>query len=517
MLKLSDYLTIPRDELHLADLLEDPIWRICNCYKILDREGVEVVFRPKPPQMVVLEEVFINGEKRILVLKSRQVGFSTEFEIIGLDQAIYVPNLQMSIVDQSQTDASKKLDKIKFAYEKLEDDLKHGKPLTDSASEFSIGNGSKIYAGLRARGGTNQVGHVSEWGPISANDGKRAQEIKTGALPTIPISGMFFNESTFQGGRGGPFFEQIERAKDTVRTAKDCKLLFVPWWADSDCVLEGDAEMIDKETNDYLDKLEVSERVKLTGEQRVFYFATKREQGDDIFQEYPSTIEEALNAKVPGAIYINQITRAESEGRISDDITYREGFPCYSSWDLGGVENQRVIVFQIVGNNIDILEGMEGDIECETPSQWAAYLKSRPYRFGSHFLPHDGATSYRAQLAEAGLENVVCLDKPMRVWNNIDDAKDNFSRCRFNKTGCASLIESLKAYRSKLELDRITWMQVPVHNWASHYATAFGYIHQAIRDGRIIDRSAIPRQPMKNLPPVVTGIARYDQRKTRRF
>ena len=76
----------------LEENLEDPIWRINNLYMIVDRDGNEIPFTPNPPQQKVLEDLFVRGYRRQIILKARQIGFSTLIEIILLDQILFLPS-----------------------------------------------------------------------------------------------------------------------------------------------------------------------------------------------------------------------------------------------------------------------------------------------------------------------------------------------------------------------------------------------------------------------------------------
>jgi hypothetical protein len=64
------------------DKFRDPIWRISTLYSIRTRDGKVIPFRPKSQQAQVLEMIFSQGLKRIVILKARQLGFSTLLGII---------------------------------------------------------------------------------------------------------------------------------------------------------------------------------------------------------------------------------------------------------------------------------------------------------------------------------------------------------------------------------------------------------------------------------------------------
>ena len=56
------------------DKFRDPVWRISNLYAIRTRDGKVVPFRPRPQQLQVLQMIYRQGLKRIVILKARQLG-----------------------------------------------------------------------------------------------------------------------------------------------------------------------------------------------------------------------------------------------------------------------------------------------------------------------------------------------------------------------------------------------------------------------------------------------------------
>ncbi len=114
---------------------------------------------------------------------------------------------------------------------------------------------------------------------------------------------------------------------------------------------------------------------------------------------------------------------------------------------------------------------------------------------------------YQGQLIRAGLDHTVCMARNINEWDNINQGLASIARCAFNLDGCEGGIDALDAFRSKEESDGQSVRNVPVHDWASHFSTAFGYIHQAIKGGYLTDRSAIPAKPKTGLnPQAKTGI-----------
>lgn len=505
-----DYI-LPEDGLsdeEVVDLLKDPLVRICNLYKIEDPDGNVVKFVPNGPQCEVLHAVYVEKEQRIAIPKARAIGFSTLIALILFDRTLFAPDRQSvraAIIDQTAPDAQAKLAKIKFAYDRMPEDLKDATEKNNS-SELTFANGSTIMAGLKARGKTPQVLHITELGPIAHDDPTRSQEIMSGAITSASgADALIFIESTHKGGKGGDWYDLIKRSLDTPpehRTVKDFRVMFFPWWQEKRYTLAGDISQIDKETREYFDGNDkIPGKVKETGHQftdgqRLFYYKEKQRLKRLIYSELPTTLEECWMAPIIGAIYGTEVDKARIGGRIADTVMHYEGFPVYSQFDIGAAVNTKCWLYQVIGDRINLLESLTGGDDCNTPAQWAARLKAKSYNYGGHFLPHDGETLWKKLLVEAGLKGVVVLDKPVSEWDNINDALGAFSRCFFNKTGTEDGVISLEAFRAKTESDGATVTNVPVHDWASHYSTAFGYIHQTIRQGKLVDRSAIPRTPV---------------------
>lgn len=482
----------------VVDRLRCPLARICNLYTIKNADGERVKFTPNAAQCEVLHAVYVEGVNRIAIPKARQMGFSTLFAIICLDETHFADNKQASIVDQTQTDASEKLDKVRFAYENLPLELRDA-VTADSKRELAWACGSVVQAGKNARGGTNQVLHVSEWGPIAFEDPRRSEEIRTGAIPSASGgTAKIFAESTHKGGKGGDWYELIKRSlevADAHRTHLDFKVMFFPWWREPRYTLEGDASQITPEIRQYLARKEKECGIRFTEGQALFYFKQRSALGKNIFREFPTTIDECWMAPFPGAIYAPEVDKARMDGRITPTVSHYEGFPVYTAFDIGAPANQKVWAFQVIGDRIKLLESLTGDDDCKMPAHWAARLKDRPYSYGGHFLPHDGEILWRQQLQEAGLRGVAVVPKQVWVWDGINDAIAAFSRCEFHSEACALGLDALEAYRSKQESDGATIRDVPVHDWASHFSDGFSLIHQAIRKGMLVDRSAIPTKP----------------------
>lgn len=88
--------------LFILTKLSNPWWRLNHLYKIQNEKGELVTFRMRPAQ----RQLFRNMHNKNIILKARQLGFSTAIDIYLLDQALFTPHLKCGIVAQDKQAAS---------------------------------------------------------------------------------------------------------------------------------------------------------------------------------------------------------------------------------------------------------------------------------------------------------------------------------------------------------------------------------------------------------------------------
>ena len=91
---------IPADPDTLKACLADPLWRLSNLYYILVKsddpadEGTELLFKPNAAQLRFLSRVW----HRNIILKARQLDFTTLACILWLDHALFNSNQRCGVV-----------------------------------------------------------------------------------------------------------------------------------------------------------------------------------------------------------------------------------------------------------------------------------------------------------------------------------------------------------------------------------------------------------------------------------
>ena len=484
--------------------LKSPAWRIKNLYGVKCRDSGRVVkFEPTVEQNVVIDEIYKHKSKRLIILKARQLGMSTVIDIVLADAAIWNEDTTCEIIDQTQIDAQKKLStKVRVAFDSMPEALKQMfEIVTDSKSEFEVrligGKSSTVAASMKARGGTCQFMHISEWGPIQYEDAKRSEEIVTGALPAAE-QGRIIIETTWKGGKLGHLWDLVDEAlsvDEDFRTSADYKVLFFPWWTDEKYSIDGDPTLVSEEVNDYFDGLERVLERKFTIGQKIWYEKMKRKQKLFMFREYPSTLEECFAAPIEGAIFKEEISKLRTGGGV-ESFEWDRAHPVHTFWDLGSPQNTVVYYVQFIGSRIDFID-VDHQLKLETTSARVAHMRTKGYYYGFHYLPHDAmqtartGLSFKRELENSGLTNLKVIPKTVGVWEGINQTLMGLPRCRFHKIfdkqkvdsdgkTKPSVLDAIEMYHRRKDQKTGEFLDTVVHDWSSHYADALRYVFEAM-------------------------------------
>ena len=469
---------------------EDPRWRLDNLYWITDATGQRVRFRMNAAQA----ELFDNRHTLNVVLKARQLGFTTLIQLVMLDACMFTPSVRAGTVAHTLGAAEAIFrDKVKFPYENLDRAIRDANPaVADSARTLRFANNSMLRVDTSLRSGTCQYLHVSEFGCIAARTPDKAREIRTGALNTVQAGQTVFIESTAEG-REGDFYEICEQARDLARQGRqpsvlDFKYFFFPWWRDPQYRIDPEGVVVGAGDAAYFERLEAEHGIVLDAAQRAWYARKRGTQRDDMAKEYPATPEEAFQAAVEGAYYGRELARAREEGRIGA-APPDPRLPVNTFWDLG-VDDETAIWF----HQQDGLEHRFIDYHADSGEGLAHYaqvLRDRDYLYGEHYLPHDVEVR-SLSTGQSRLDTLRGLGvTPVRVVPRVDSVADGIQAvrnvlgaCRFDEARCERGLKALAGYRKAWDEKRGTFRDRPLHDWASHGADAFRCFAEGYRPGR---------------------------------
>lgn len=510
-------------------------WRINNLYWIESEGGIKIQFRMNLVQRLFYKSMWWLN----VVLKSRQHGMSTLINLMELDECLFNKNRTCGIVDKTDNDAKKKLAKIRFAYDHLDDPDNPGTAPLGAAikeavtlvrandHELEWSNSSKIWSGTSLRGGTVNFLHISELGPIAFNNVKKAEEIRSGALNTVHAGAKVCIESTHEGGKFGLNYEMIliaQQADKENLTAMDWRFHFFAWWQDpKNCLsLQGTLRQT-KEDLEYFAGLE-SEGIGLSDEQKHWYLKKLLTQKHAMYKEHPSTAEEAINAIVSGAIYGPIVSKLRRDGRIRN-FCHDQTAPLFTFWDLGQSDYTAIWLIQLCGPEFSLLRHFAW--RGEGARFYVAKIEEWENEYGiisAHYLPHDAdnqvgpGVSWRQMLMQAGLarDRIKVVPRTPDVWIGINHLRGLLPRCYVHLDGCSesiwcgdelvpSGIGALEGYHTKETETAGRISEMPVHDETSHTCDALRTFSEAHARGMLSGVSAIAREGKRGIT-VKTGL-----------
>lgn len=463
--------------------LSDRWWRLNNLYYIKDKRGVKVKFNPNWAQ----QDLYDNLHYYNVILKARQLGFTTFIMLYFLDACLFNSNHSAGVIAHTQNDAIDLFDnKIKFAYDNLPEWLKEQRPATsDSARKLAFSNGSQIYTGTSLRSGTLQKLLVSEYGKVSAKFPDKAKEIKTGALNTVEAGQQIFVESTAEG-KVGEFFTLTERARKLKDSGKPLARLepsfhFYAWFNNPDYIASPEEvkhTVINSKQSKYFKELS-AKGIELSEEQKVWYVLKANQQGDDMTQEYPSTPDEAFQGSLKGAYYSKSMQIVRRNKQICN-LPYDRRYQVITWWDLGLNDQMSIWFYQWVNNQHRFIDYHESSLQ-----GWDFYaeaLKDRGYNYLFHGFPHDGNKRVRTNVvikdkdmaAESGIRPIRITPRTMNVHQDVVGiCAPILEQCWFDEEKCSQGLLHLDNYRRRWSKQDAMFLKEPEHDEASHGSDAF--------------------------------------------
>lgn len=451
----------------------DPLWRLSNLYWIVDKDGRRVPFRPNISQMQYLGECSESD----IILKARQLGFTTLICLIGTDEAVFLDDHRVAIIAHTLNDASEIFEtKVKYPYDNLPEGIRDRRPAkNDRAGLLSFDHGSSIRVATSARSSTLHRLHVSEFGKICSVYPKKAREIVTGAFPAVGSNPKTI-ESTAEG-QEGYFYDYAMRA---MRGEGAFKFHFFPWWKDPRYVRDPATVRVLPEHEQYFGKLQFEHKISLSPEQKAWWIWEEQLLGGDMKRENPATAEEAFEQAIEGAYFASQLAHSDKYSHIGR-FPYDPRYEVNTFWDLGRNDMLTIWFHQRIGSRNRFIHYYENS--GEHISHYALYLsdwkKKHGAQFGDHFWPHDGDREdlflENGRMGEAARHDLFpkIVPRTRNKMDAIDAARQVFPSCDFDETECATGIKRLRHYRKEWDDDREVYRNSPRHDVNSHGADGF--------------------------------------------
>lgn len=473
----------------MAELTEQEIkkhfadrwWRLNNLYFIKDKRGNKVLFKPNPIQRIIHDNLWFFT----IVPKARQLGVTTFFAILYFDQILFSKNKTAGIVAHKQEDMKKIFkNKIKFAWDNMHPWVRKyiGEPNIDNANELTFPNGSTIFVSMSTRSGTINFLHISEFAYVCQKFPEKASEIVTGAINSVD-AGQFVSIESTSAGREGYFFDFCMAADKAAKegrelTELDFKLFFFPWHQEPSYTLENANFLITADHEAYFKLLKEKFGVNLTEGQKRWWIKKYEINRENMYSEYPSTLDEAFQVTTEGAYYANQMNRVYMTRRIRqqphDTLSDVDVY-----WDLGLNDTMILLFVQSKGPAINFIDVYANSGEgLEHYTNYLKEKKEQGYRFGTHYMPWDvdvtdlGTGKTRKEtFYSLGVTNIIVAPK-LPIQDGIDAVRRLFSRFYFDEVTCEKLYNALANYRKDFDTKLGVWKNTPRHDANSHWADA---------------------------------------------
>lgn len=446
------------------------------------------VFKPNAAQL----QRYVNGFNRDIILKARQLGFTTFEMIDALDDCLFINDFSAGCIAHRFSSAKDIFrNKIKFAYQHIPKKwldvfellgLDFPVPTNDKGEGYIFSNGSSIHVDVNYRGDTLQRLHISEFGKICAKNPDTAKEIVTGAFEAVPLDGQLTIESTAEG-RSGYFFDYCQTAKASKLAGRalsklDFKFHFFPWWQEPGYTLDPKGVIVSNELKEYFEEKELEITHKFTPGQIAWYAKKILILGDDMRREYPTTPEEAFEEAIEGAYYSKQVKLARAEKRIAK-VPYDPSLPVFTFWDLGRNDTNAIWFMQRSGLINQFVDYYENN--GESLQFYAKILRDKGYLYDLCHLPHDASVvdltrednKSRAEVLEDLGFKVKIVPRIQDINEGIHMTRSVFGSCWFDEEKCDTGLVRLESYRKDWNEKTQTYRERPAHTEASNGADAF--------------------------------------------
>jgi hypothetical protein len=382
----------------LYNTIYDKEWRLFHLYKIRNKDGKLVTFKPNRAQLEFLQK----SGKRNIILKSRQLGFTTLECIDNLDDALFQGNFISTMIfhtKQAAEDAFR--NKISLAWENLPEDIKNMCNVsTDKSGELRFKQEDGVYSSIACstsgRSNTFSRAHISEFGKMAATEPSKAYEVITGTFSAVPAHGRIDIESTAEGGEG-LFYEMYQKAlgNDTDEfdilylEGADWKPFFFNWTYDDEGIGKLEEQLKRKEMKDPdatkkilaqvdPDVIKYAKTHKLTDLQTIFYWRELQSKAlplsqawKVVKQEYPTTVEEAFDAsdnKLFDSEKVNELKENSITGDKVKSWTYFKPYKPNHAYGIGvdvaegvGQDSSAIVVLDFTKPKAEVVATYESN------------------------------------------------------------------------------------------------------------------------------------------------------------
>lgn len=201
-------------------------------------------------------------------------------------------------------------------------------------------------------------------------------------------------------------------------------------------------------------------------------------------EQYEQEFECSFDAAILGAIYVKDLAIARRAGRIGR-VPYEPSKLVNTAWDIGQGDPTAIWFYQWVRQELHVIDYYEASGE-KLP-HYAALLKSKDYAYDTHWLPHDAEHDHveAEKTFKGGLQShgfkALCI--PLTPLDQqINQGRLAVAKAYFDEKNCGPGLEALAAYQWDFNKTMNEFKTKPIHNWASHAASAWQGLAMSLKN-----------------------------------
>jgi len=229
----------PKSHQVIIKTIASKSWRLNNLYVIRDKQKKRMIFKPNAIQQLLnarLIELKKRGRgRRVVILKSRQLGITTNFCVQYVDLVNFKQDQLIAVMAHRREEVSIIFQNyIRFVYDHMRVPSIKVRAQYDSKTFLSLHNMSTIAVTTDAHGLTPSILYITEAARV-----KNAQDKILEAMQGVPQNGMVIMESTAEKPAG--FFYDI--CQSCLSGDSSWDFIFLPWFLTSEYALQAEKSL----------------------------------------------------------------------------------------------------------------------------------------------------------------------------------------------------------------------------------------------------------------------------------
>ena len=173
-----------------------------------------------------------------------------------------------------------------------------------------------------------------------------------------------------------------------------------------------------------------------------------------------------------------------------------------TAWDLGIGDMTAIWFMQTTrGGEVRAIDYYENS--GEGFPHYAKVLDRKPYKYGTHFAPHDikvrelGTGRSRIEAAKGlGIDFKALPNQPLE--DGIEAVRLTLPKVWFDAKKTEQGMEALRQYRAEYDDKKKVLRTRPIHDWTEHGASAFRYFCMGKKEELTPVRPRLPRHTGRN-------------------